>query len=109
MKKMSAIYVSALVSLSLLVSLPAFGGGGINVEDGKPVIVKVCGGPVGIESNFKKERYVDEPKMCYISYGVIPGHEVKIKIGETLRIKVIGDDDIVVLCNGEKGITISRE
>lgn len=109
MKKMCAICAGVLVSLSLLVSLPAFGGGGINVEDGKPAIVKVFGTPVGIESNFRRRAYNDGHMMCYISYGVLPNSAYKIDQGETLRIKVIGDKDIIVRCNGEKGITISRD
>lgn len=102
MKKMSAICAGVLVSLSLLVSLPAFGGGGINVEDGKPAIIKVFGAPVGIESNFRSGE-------CGIQYGVLPMNGVKVAPGKALKIKVIGGDDIVVLCNGEKGITISRD
>jgi len=101
MKKMCAICAGALVSLSLLVSLPAFGGSGINVEDGKPAIVKVFGAPVGIKSLFRQGE-------CYIHYGALPSYN-EVAPGETLAIKVIGDKDIIVRCNGKKGITISRE
>ena len=101
MKKMSAICAGVLVSLSLLVSLPAFGGGGINVEGG-PAIIKVFGAPVGIESIFKRGK-------CQVFYGVLPMTYSELAPGKTLRIKVIGDKDILVQCNGEKGITISRD
>ncbi|MBL6996714.1 hypothetical protein [Desulfobacula sp.] len=102
MKNICAIYLSVLVLSSLLVSLPAFGKSVTNLEDGTPVIVKVFGTPVGIESNFKYSE-------CQITYGILPMHSVKIAPGISFRIKVIGDDDIIVQCNGEKGITISRE
>ncbi len=102
MKKMYAICLGVLVSLSLLVSLPAFGESGVNVEDGKPAIVKVYSEPVGIESNFRRGR-------CVIQYGVLPRNGAHVAPGNALRIKVIGDDDIIVQCNGEKGITISRD
>ena len=91
----------AIFCFTISASSLAFSSDETVVKDGRPAIVKVFGAPVGIESNFFKELYVDESKMCHISYGVIPRHTVKIKLGETLRIKVIGDADIVVRCNGK--------
>ena len=105
MKKIPAICSGVFMSLSLLVSLPAFGGSAVNVEDGKPAIVKVYGNPVGIESNYSSFS----GNICKITYGVLPMNMGKVAIGGVLRIKVIGDKDIIVRCNGEKGITISRE
>jgi len=101
MKKMYAICAGVLMSLSLLVSLPAFGEGGINLEAG-PAIVKVFGTPVAIDSNFNFGK-------CKIQCGLLPMNYWEAQPGETLRIKVIGDKDIIVLCNGEKGFSISRE
>ncbi len=102
MKKMFAICVIVLVSSSLLVSLPAFGENIVSVEDGLPVIVKVYGYPVGIESNFKSNK-------CDIQYGVLPGNTVKVASGKDLRIRVIGGDDVVVRCHGKHGISIRRD
>ena len=101
MKNIYAVFLIVLVSSSMLVSMPAFGKSVINVEHCTPVIVKVFDAPVGIESEYYKGK-------CVIRYGIISGI-MQIKPGNSLRIKVIGDDDIIVLCNGEKGITISRE
>ena len=99
MKKMSAICAGVLMSLSLLVSLPAFGESGVNVEDRMTVIVKVFEAPVPIRAVFTGSK-------CEISAPMTHGYA---KPGETFRIKVIGDKDIIVRCNGEKGITISRD
>ena len=102
MKKMCAICAGVLVSLSLLLSLPAFGESGVNIEGGGPAIVKVFAAPVGITSIFERGK-------CRIYTGILPMTYNEIAPGETFRIKVIGDKDIIVQCNGEKGTTISRD
>jgi len=99
MKKMSTICAGVL--MSLLVSLPALGGGSIKLKNGQPVVFEVLGAPVVICSRVN-EYSVD----CLINTNNTGS---RVKLGETLRIKVIGDKDIIVQCNGEKGITISRE
>jgi len=108
MKSIYTICFIALVSSSMLVSMPAFGGSDNNVRDGYPAIVKVYGQPVGIESNYRQIMGTDT-KGCHIQYGVLPGNRAIIFKGTNFRIKVFGDHDIIVLCNGEKGITISRK
>lgn len=105
MKKICAICTGVLVSLFLLVSLPVFGADGVDIGNGMPAIINVYGNPVGIESNTNPYGHNE----CLINYGVLPRNMVSIAPGETLRIKVIGDKDILVRCNGEKGITINRE
>ena len=90
------------VSSCLLIALPALGKNGTNVEDNHSAIIKVYDSPVGIQSNFKRGK-------CSILSNIIPMSEYKIPLGESIGIKVIGDDDIIVHCNGKKGITISRE
>jgi len=98
MKKMRTICAGVVASLSLSISLPAFGGG-VDVENDKAAIVKVFGAPVGIHSFFYSGK-------CVIS---LPVGQCRVASGETLRVKVIGDKDILARCNGKKGITISRD
>ena len=102
MKKVCLMCISVLVLSSLSISLPAFADSGGDVENAKPAIIKVFDAPVGIESNFKDGK-------CQIQYGVFPMNAVMVASGNSLRIKVFGDDDVIILCNGAKGITISRD
>lgn len=102
MKNMFAVCLSALVSSSLLLSQPAFGGNSHNIESGQPAIIKVHGGPIGIRSFFVRSK-------CRIEYGLLPSYQTMIAPGKSHRVKVIGGDDIVVLCNGANGITITLD
>ena len=81
---------------------PAFSSDEIVVKDGKPAIVKVCNGPIAFESNFKGGK-------CVVQYGFLPMNAVKLGKGETLLIKVFGDDDIVIECLGSDGIKIKKD
>jgi len=106
MKKMSTLCFGVLVSISLLVSIPAFGEDAVNVEHKCPVIIKVYGAPVGI---FSIEKPYTREEECTIKFSIFATSSAVTNKGETLRIKVIGDKDIIVRCNGKNGITINRE
>jgi hypothetical protein len=92
----------AIFCFTISASSLAFSSDETVVKDGKPAIVKVCGGPVGFESNFESGK-------CLVQYGFLPMNEVKLGPGEKLIIRVLGDDDIVIECLGAKGIKVSRD
>ena len=77
----------------LLFEPPASWDNGTIAKIGEPIIVKVFEMPVGIEANGGPNHYL-------IQYGILPNNVVRIQAGETLRIKIVGDEDILVSCKG---------
>lgn len=94
-----------LLGLFLFATIPLFASNSYEVAHEETVILKVYNEPVGIHS-----ESIFKDTTCRISCTISPSmRSSNIKIGETFRIKVIDGKDIIVLCNGKKGITISRD
>ncbi len=89
----------------LFAAIPLFAGNSYEVAQEETVIIKVYDAPVGIHS-----KLLFSDTTCRISCTISPsGRSSDIKIGETYKIQVIDGKNINVLCNGKKGITISRD
>lgn len=94
-----------LLGLFLFATIPLFASNSYEVAHEETVIIKVYNEPVGIHS-----KLLFKDTTCRISCTISPSmRSSDIKIGETFRIQVIDGKDIIVLCNGKKGITISRD
>jgi len=92
-----------VASLVLIMSIPMFGSSSYNLKDDHFVIIEVLENPVAIKTN------IDSSRSCDITCSLLQSRAAKIHKGKTLKIKVMGDNDIIIKCNGSKGITISRD
>jgi len=100
--KNTTMKYTTILGAFLFSTMPIFANKGYSISHGELSIVKVYNSPVGIESR-------DIGTECRISLNLSPATESSVKPGKTLRIKVDEGKDIIILCNGKKGITISRD
>jgi hypothetical protein len=84
--------------------------GSLELKNNEMAILTINGAPVGIQSNlgFMKLKS-DDPPECRVYLGDQFPAPQRIKLDETLRIKVEGDKDIAIQCKGEDGIVVRRE
>lgn len=79
----------------------AFGSDELRLGNERPAILEVFGDPVGIRSVYQFEK-------CHIQVGVLPMNVIRISLGESFDIPVVGGRDVVLRCEGDRGIVISR-